>query len=739
MNRKLFKPRNARNQLNQMGGIMSSSAPLMQTVSKYNSGGPVGYAPGGVVYANGARQRDAYGNLPKTPSKSVAGGIGNFIKNNIGKMGIAGTVLNELYDTAANTSVDREGISSNPAARFSGPGQNQRPGITQEEFDAMKPEDQQAYFQTEQDRLAVGSNVYGIAQELAIVPDMIGNAYEGIAGSDIVQRALRASGIMSPSGKVSQTGPRSNEVAMAEAKARNNPFENIEKFRESLPSVDGPPSAGRKVEPTADYLQKLEEASGLPAGSISEEEDFNNLKREMEQQLLPGGASSPEAKFMMPGVTSSPEAASPEASPEASTEAKEGKLGVQAQVKAIIAKGTKEEQQNQLKTLMAEFTESAPEYEGMDKGLAIAKIGFAIAAGQSPNAMTNIATALSQGAGDFIKDKSQKDSFDRQVKLSALQYGIGETSKDRQMKRTNDNSFKDYFLMPGETYTYPGPDGRTVDGGSEGATISLTHSEILKNGLPSGVQRTDMAQALMDKKAAYLKNITAQKRKQLEGRMVKTPEAIQKHVDAYSKAVESALSASNAIHLTQQVMQINANGDMTGLIPSFKTAFNRTANALGIDLNEKFETRELAVSKMKLIFQALIPLTLGEDQSANSISNFDVKRLAEAFMVEGALEGGMFGLAFTDDDILNSKLQSVLGEFNRAQKKSLNALTSLDQTGAEFLLPGSGKLLSTSVSAQKGLLQSVFPEEGERSFNISPDRMYGLGKDGVYRLLTGEK
>ena len=46
-NRKMFRPRNARNQLNQMGGIMASSAPLMQTVQKFSNGtGPGGVRPG---------------------------------------------------------------------------------------------------------------------------------------------------------------------------------------------------------------------------------------------------------------------------------------------------------------------------------------------------------------------------------------------------------------------------------------------------------------------------------------------------------------------------------------------------------------------------------------------------------------------------------------------------------------------------------------------------------------------
>ena len=45
-NRKLFKPRNARNKLNQMGGIMASSPQLMQTVQKFANGStPQGVRP----------------------------------------------------------------------------------------------------------------------------------------------------------------------------------------------------------------------------------------------------------------------------------------------------------------------------------------------------------------------------------------------------------------------------------------------------------------------------------------------------------------------------------------------------------------------------------------------------------------------------------------------------------------------------------------------------------------------
>jgi len=45
-NRKMFRPRNARNKLNAMGGIMASSAPLMQAVQRFANGTQVNLRPG---------------------------------------------------------------------------------------------------------------------------------------------------------------------------------------------------------------------------------------------------------------------------------------------------------------------------------------------------------------------------------------------------------------------------------------------------------------------------------------------------------------------------------------------------------------------------------------------------------------------------------------------------------------------------------------------------------------------
>jgi hypothetical protein len=79
MNRKMFRPRNARNKLNQMGGIMASSVPLMQGVQKFQPGGavqvPFLQSPLGRLFNKQARDARAL----ERAKKSV--GIQNYLRS----------------------------------------------------------------------------------------------------------------------------------------------------------------------------------------------------------------------------------------------------------------------------------------------------------------------------------------------------------------------------------------------------------------------------------------------------------------------------------------------------------------------------------------------------------------------------------------------------------------------------------------------------------------------------------
>ena len=128
--------------------------------------------------------------------------------------------------------------------------------------------------------------------------------------------------------------------------------------------------------------------------------------------------------------------------------------------------------------------DKAPGYEGADSGLILAKIGFAMAAGKSPNAIENIASAMSDGADMLIKDKAKRDEFDRQLKLSAMQYGLTETSKLRAQERLDDRNFLSL-----------------VDKDGKPARISMTELMANDGKIPEGLLDKDVY--LAQEKAAF--------------------------------------------------------------------------------------------------------------------------------------------------------------------------------------------------------------------------------------------
>lgn len=745
MNRKLFKPRTARNKLNQMGGIMASDAELMQTVARYNMGGPVGFNLGGSTDLDNLRLDQRQLRIPQNQAfieamdNRAAGqntrgvnlpratGISNVLKA-VPRAALPAAVLAELGDTALNTSVNREGIMATTPKFAGAEGQNRRPGITREQFDAMSPEDRQGYFQTEQDRLKAISTLGGIAEEVAIIPDMAQNIYEGIAGSDVVQRSLKAAGILSPTSQFERTGPRDFEERAVRTKAMNRPFESIDEFRASLPSEEGPLPAGRVVEPTAEYLQQLEQATGLPPGSIqlpqaeeadqpvpdmpdvmpkSEAEARDERRRSAEEAAATesAGQTMPdfdegdlaEARATMPtdGVGRDSGAAGPAAMDKLLAD-KRGDNGVEAQITAVVTEGTQEEQQDQLKTLMAEFTNAAPKYEGMNRGLAIAKIGFAMAAGQSPNAISNIASALEQGADMFIKDKAEKDAFKRQVNLSALQYGLGEISKLKAQSRTDARTFR--AVVPRTDGVMTLSDGTKIPYKAN-ETVNVPMTEIVaRNGqLPEGLSGQDKdvflanEAAILDRKKAFVDSL-----KDVREELIIDDKRQLEITKNYGKNVDSFIQAEvGGKFIEEALLNISENGNyILGLPGAASATFNDFANALGIDPGKKFESKAQLQKSVGLGFQSLIKSYFTQSQSANSISNFDVTSLADAFIDAAFVQDaqGNFNLVTKDEDVLVGSLQEVLKQFARDQQAAMSSIQTYERMLQGRILPGQGTL-----------------------------------------------
>ena len=289
-----------------------------------------------------------------------------------------------------------------------------------------------------------------------------------------------------------------------------------------------------------------------------------------------------------------------------------------------------------LDDLMQAFISKAPDYEGVDKGMAIAKIGFAIAAGKSADGIQNIADGLSMGADMLMKDDADKAAFNRQVQLSALQYGLGEISKEKAQARADARSFEKF-----------------VD--KDGNPVLIPLSEIMESGgrIPKGLQDPDLYLESVKAADERLKSYYEAAKKRIDD-LVLDPEQQREALEPYENASIDFQQSTNAVKLAESLLlQVaDESNNITSIGSAFKDVLNKAFNAAGLDMGTEYETLAEFQADLKIAFQALIPLKLGATQSANSISDRDVDLLARAYFGTAVLAGGSFSLVGMDTDCL---------------------------------------------------------------------------------------
>ena len=151
------------------------------------------------------------------------------------------------------------------------------------------------------------------------------------------------------------------------------------------------------------------------------------------------------------------------------------------QIKEAAKSGNEEETKNKLEDYINEFKSAIPEYEGKseaEKGFDLVKMGMAVAAGESPEAITNISKGVLATIDNFTEDEKAKRAYKQQIALSAAKYGLQNLRRDREQlaadAKENRALFKDVFrVKTGETFTKA--DGTVA---KEGDTVILTVGDI---------------------------------------------------------------------------------------------------------------------------------------------------------------------------------------------------------------------------------------------------------------------
>ena len=407
------------------------------------------------------------------------------------------------------------------------------------------------------------------------------------------------------------------------------------------------------------------------------------------------------------------------------------------EVKQVFETGNEEQKKNVIDDIIKQFTDRAPKYEGLNQGLAIAKIGFAMAAGESPNAMTNIAKALNDGADMLIKDKQKKDEFNRQIALTGLQLGLTEQFKINQEERlakTKRNELRDkpFVMIAGEDLEYNGKKY------SKDSAVPILQGDLMDGNLPDNLLPVTFAAQVMagvnDSIKEHNKNIAALvKSKQMSAGDAAT------YTENYQKEVNRVIQAQNGIGLLSKAMLITAEDGTTGLSNSVKTLIDKGGNFFGLEVGKQYRSKQEAISAMKQALQDLIPVTLGGVQSANSISNRDVEFLISAYFGEGALSDSPFTLQFQSKEIIIDKLQGAMEKMENAQRTSIGQMRSMESVLMNLYKPGTTE---SALGIIEPLKEPILPYFGQ-TFDTAKifDDMYEQGDTNqfgfpVFKLKT---
>jgi len=397
-----------------------------------------------------------------------------------------------------------------------------------------------------------------------------------------------------------------------------------------------------------------------------------------------------------------------------------------------VETGNKDALTSQLKDLMAQFTSNAPKYEGIDKGLALMKIGAAMSSGTSPYALVNISKALSSGADMFIKDKASKDAFNRQVGLAALKYGMSKQATEEAQLRSDMRNFDLYVVGEGGfTDPRPGKNNRFIP---KGGHVELSMADRMKYG--DKMESLASVKSLKDYAAIYAPKIDPAKAAGITGQ--------QKEARTF---INQAEDATRAIGIFDNVKKLVNDPETAPFARGIKGFLAETTDKagvfFGIEMDKKYSTRKQIETKALAALGDIVGVAIGNTQSANSISDRDVLNQIIKPFFGGLVQedaNGEFFVNLNNKEIVNSQIDTAISLLLAKQTQAIQGFDDIagnlarvprvagyKGTGSDFLLDSQER-------------RSVF-DVGPGGFTQSNMPVFDLGYDdeGIVTSMTLSK
>jgi hypothetical protein len=151
-----------------------------------------------------------------------------------------------------------------------------------------------------------------------------------------------------------------------------------------------------------------------------------------------------------------------------------------------------------------EFLSRMPAYEGDTSGMNLILLGAAIMEGESEHWAVNVGKGLTKAMPLFIKDKKDREAFDRSVQMAATKYGLSKRdtieTERRALERTKNNYYLDNDIV------FKDDEGNVVEKFTQGYT-RLNDRQIAAIQAQEGITLMPMDVVLQQMKGASAREI----------------------------------------------------------------------------------------------------------------------------------------------------------------------------------------------------------------------------------------
>jgi len=394
----------------------------------------------------------------------------------------------------------------------------------------------------------------------------------------------------------------------------------------------------------------------------------------------------------------------------------DGEAQTQTQAQAdVVAKVFKEKKvdetgQERPKTkeeFIQDFKESMPEYKGMteaEKGFAIAEAGLRVMAGESPNAIKNIADGMKGVTAEFVKDKKAKRAFDQQIDLSAAKYALTgmETLRKEEVALAKEGRTRPFQLVAQKDFIY---NGQTI---KKGQAFPATMAEI-NDGI--------LQQYPITYRETYISDVKdALKLMEKANKGLMKPYQFSKDREIYLTNVRSLKNGTRMKSLLMDAAKIaipeGASGQtILGVKPLLKSFVDKSLNALGYQDNRdgraalaflRDNKPEEYKTLMKTIGTTMVTEILNE--SNKTISEGDRARVDDLVTAYSAYDGTVASYRS-----LLVKLKNLEASIDSGISNANNSMRGIEINYGDVGFMGGGKakdVLSSLRGAQSNQIMS---------------------------------